>query len=354
MKTETNLIKGMGAQFNPGNRFQKSQYAREHVEAIDDWEEAERKTEYFFDESKTLVNKITSPDVGMLYSANPYQGCEHGCVYCYARNSHEYWGYSAGSDFERKIIVKKNAPALLRKFFDNKKWEPATISLSGNTDCYQPIERKMKITRALLEICLEYRNPVGIITKNSLILRDTDILQELGKLNLVKVYTSITSMDETVRRMLEPRTTSYRNRLEIIRKLSALGIPTGVMNAPLIPGINDMHMHDVLKAASEAGATSAGYTVVRLNGAIGEIFRDWLFKAFPDRAEKVWNQISECHEGKVNDSRWGDRMVGDGKFAQLIKDQFELYCRKFNLNQSRTILNTTAFRRIDNKQLSLF
>ena len=346
--------KGRGAQFNPKNKFLKGEYLQEHAEAIDDWEREKINTEYIVDDSKTLVNKVTSPDVGMMYSANPYQGCEHGCIYCYARNSHEYWGYSAGVDFESRIVVKKNAPALLRKFFENKNWEPATISLSGNTDCYQPIERKMKITRALLEICLEYRNPVGILTKNALVLRDLDIIQELAKLNLVRVFTSITSLDEKLRQVMEPRTASYRSRLKVLETMSKAGVPTGIMNAPLIPGLNDMHMHDVLKAASEAGAQWAGYTVVRLNGAIGDIFKDWLYKAFPDRADKVWHQICECHGGNVNDSRWGNRIVGDGKFAELIKDQFKLYCKKYRLNETDMELNTSAFRRLKNKQMSLF
>lgn len=348
------MEKGRGAQYNPKNKFLKGEYVQEHVEAIDEWEEEKRNTEYIFDNSKTLVNKVTSPDVGMMYSANPYQGCEHGCIYCYARNSHEYWGYSAGLDFESRIVVKRNAAALLRKFFDNKNWEPATISLSGNTDCYQPIERKMKITRALLEICLEYRNPVGIITKNALVLRDLDILKEMAKLNLVRVFSSITSLDEDLRLAMEPRTASYKSRLKVVRTLSEAGVPTGIMNAPLIPGLNDMHMHDVLKAASEAGAKWAGYTVVRLNGAIGGIFKDWLYKSFPDRADKVWHQICECHGGAVNDSRFGNRMVGDGKFAELIRDQFQLYCRKYGLNETHMDMNTSDFRRIKNNQLSLF
>jgi DNA repair photolyase len=346
--------KGRGAQFNPKNRFLKGEYIQEHPEAIDDWEQEVRKTEYIFDDSRTLVNKVTSPDVGMMYSANPYQGCEHGCIYCYARNSHEYWGYSAGLDFESRIVVKKNAPALLRKFFENKNWEPAVISLSGNTDCYQPIERKMRITRKLLEICLEYRNPVGVLTKNALVLRDLDVLQDLAKLGLVRVFSSITSLDEGLRLKLEPRTASYRSRLKVVATMAKAGIPTGIMNAPIIPGLNDSHMPDVLKAASEAGAQWAGYTVVRLNGAIGDIFHDWLHKAFPDRAEKVWNLISSCHEGQVNDSRWGNRMVGDGKFAELIRTQFHLYCRKFGLNQTEMSWNLSAFRRIKNRQLPLF
>ena len=348
------MEKGRGAQFNPKNKFLKGEYVQEFAEGIDDWEQEKRQTEYIVDNSKTLVNEVTSPDVGMAYSANPYQGCEHGCIYCYARNTHEYWGYSAGLDFESRIVVKRNAPALLRKFFENKNWVPAPISLSGNTDCYQPIERKMRITRALLEICLEYRNPVGIISKNALILRDLDIIQELAKLDLVHVFSSITSLDEDLRRLMEPRTASYRSRLKVVETLVNAGVPTGIMNAPIIPGLNDMHMHDVLKAAAEAGAKWAGYTVVRLNGAIGNIFKDWLYKTFPDRADKVWKQICECHGGQVNDSRFGNRMSGEGKFAELIRNQFKLYCRMFQLNETRIQYNTTAFRRIKNKQLPLF
>jgi DNA repair photolyase len=353
-QTDDRFDKGRGAQYNPKNRFLKGEYVQEHSESIDDWEKEARKTEYIYDESKTIVNKVTSPDLSMMFSANPYQGCEHGCIYCYARNSHEYWGYSAGVDFESRIVVKKNAPDLLRKFFENKNYQPTVISLSGNTDCYQPIERKMKITRKMLEVCLEFRNPVGILSKNALVLRDLDVIQELNKYKLVRVFSSITSLDEDLRQKLEPRTASYRSRLKVVQTFSKNGVPTGIMNAPLIPGLNDMHMHDVLKAASEAGAKWAGYTVVRLNGAIGDIFKDWLYKAFPDRADKVWNQISECHDGNVNDSRWGTRMVGDGKFAELIKVQFELYCKKYGLNQEEMEWNTEDFRRIRNNQLPLF
>lgn len=348
------FTKGRGAQFNPKNRFLKGEYVQEHIEGIDDWEQEERKTEYILDESKTIVNEVTSPDVGMGFSLNPYQGCEHGCIYCYARNSHEYWGYSAGVDFESRIVVKHNAPALLRKFFENKNWQPTPISLSGNTDCYQPIERKMKLTRQLLEICLDFRNPVGIITKNALILRDIDILQELAAKKLVCVYTSITSMDEKLRSYLEPRTASYKNRLKVVQTLTEKGIPTGIMNAPLIPGLNDMHMHDTLKAASEAGALWAGYTIVRLNGAIGPIFKDWLYKTFPERADKVWHQIEACHNGQVNDSRFGTRMRGEGRFAEIIKQQFKLYCRKFHLNETRFEYNISEFRRLKGNQLQLF
>ncbi len=346
--------KGRGAQFNPANRFLKSEYLQCQPEAIDEWEQTPRKTEFFFDDSKSLVNKVTSPDVGMMYSANPYQGCEHGCVYCYARNTHEYWGCSAGLDFESKIFVKRNAPQLLRKFFEHKNWQPAPISLSGNTDCYQPIERRMRITRQLLEICLAYRNPVSIITKNALVLRDLDILQELAALDLVHVFCSITSLDENLRQLMEPRTASYRQRLHVVESLSKAGVPTGIMNAPIIPGLNDQDMPAVLKAASEAGARWAGYTIVRLNGAIGPIFHDWLLQAIPDRADKIWNAICDCHGGKVNDSRFGNRMAGEGKFAEMIRNQFKLFCRKYGLNESKMDLNTNLFRRMKAAQLPLF
>lgn len=345
---------GRGAQSNPGNRFLPTAYDTVHPEAVDDWEVVPRRTEYIFDDSKTLVNKVTSPDVGMLYSANPYQGCEHGCVYCYARNSHEYWGYSAGLDFESRIVVKKNAPALLRKFFNNKSWIPAPISLSGNTDCYQPIERKMRITRQLLEVCLEYRNPVGVLSKNALILRDLDLLQELNSYNLVRVFSSITGVDESMRQRMEPRTATYSQRFKVIETMSKAGIPTGIMNAPIIPGLNDHQMPAVLKAASEAGARWAGYTIVRLNGAIGPIFQDWLHKAFPDSASKVWNAIKACHGGQVNDSRFGNRMVGDGQFADMIKQQFKLWTKKYGLNEHKMEWNTSDFRRIKHQQLPLF
>jgi DNA repair photolyase len=346
--------KGRGAQFNPKNRFLKGAYVREHTEAIDDWEAEIRKTEYIYDESKSIVNEIKSPDVGMELSANAYQGCEHGCIYCYARNTHEYWGYSAGLDFESRIVVKQNAPRLLRKFFEQKNYQPRVLSLSGNTDCYQPIERRMRLTRQMLEVCLEFRHPVGVLTKNALVLRDLDVLQELHRYKLVRVFTSVTSVDEDLRRKLEPRTATYKARLKMLETVSQTGIPTGIMNAPIIPGLNDHHMHDVLRAASEAGARWAGYTVARLNGAVSLIFYDWLQKTYPDRAEKVWNLICSTHDGQVSDSRFVTRMGGEGHVASLIRQQFKLYCKKFGLNQSSMEWNTADFRRIRNGQLLLF
>ncbi|QPH39289.1 PA0069 family radical SAM protein [Pedobacter endophyticus] len=350
---EKQYFKGRGAQVNPHNKFLKDVYVKEHDEGIDDWEESDRKTSFIFEDSKTIVNKVDSPDVGMAYSLNPYQGCEHGCTYCYARNSHQYWGYSAGLEFERKIIVKKDAPVLFKKFLERKGWDASTISLSGNTDCYQPAERKFKLTRQLLEIALEYKQPIGMITKNSLILRDQDILQEMAKLNLCMVYVSINSLNEDLRQVMEPRTTTAKQRLKIVEELSKVGIPTGVMVAPLVPGLSDHEIPKILKAVANAGATKAGYTVVRLNGAIAQIFEDWLKKNFPDRFDKVWHMIQSCHSGKVNDSRFGDRMRGDGNIAQMIRDNFRLHCRLNGLNVKDIILDHSLFK-VPSDQISLF
>jgi DNA repair photolyase len=346
-------LNGRGAQINTSNRFLKNSLVKEHPEGIDDWEEPNSKTTFIMGTSKSIVNKVESPDVGMAYSLNPYQGCEHGCIYCYARNSHEYWGFSAGLDFERKIIVKLDAPILYKKFLERKNWDATPISLSGNTDCYQPAERKFKLTRQLLEISLAYKQPISMITKNSLILRDLDLLQELAKLNLVSVYVSITSLDEQLRLKLEPRTTTAKQRLKVIETLSNVGLPTGVMTAPMIPGLNDHEIPALLKACANSGAKSAGYTIVRLNGVINQLFEDWLRKNFPDRFEKVWHMIQDCHNGKVNDSNFGTRMRGEGNFAEIISANFKLHCRLNGLNQERTSLNSSLFK-IPQAQLTLF
>jgi DNA repair photolyase len=338
-------LKGRGAQFNPRNRFLKNSTAKEEIESIDEWTEPNPATIYLEDHAKGIVNKVDSPDVGMFYSMNPYQGCEHGCIYCYARNAHEYWGYSAGLDFERKIIVKKNAPELLRKFLMNPKWQCVPISLSGNTDCYQPAEQKYKITRQLLEICLEFNQPVGMITKNAGMLRDKDILQEMAKKKLVSILVSITSLDEAIRRTMEPRTTTAKQRLRLIKELSDVGVRMGVMMGPMIPGLNEHEMQRIMKAASENGATFTAYTFIRLNGAIKLIFHDWLYKNFPDRADKVWHLIEQSHDGKVNDSRWGVRMRGEGNIAQMVAQQYKKYGKLYNMNAEEWRLDCTQFRR---------
>jgi len=274
------LIKGRGAQLNTPNKFfelshetdgEYLEYCEKEGEVAD-----KNKTLYLEVFPKTIVNKVDSPDVGMGYSMNPYQGCEHGCIYCYARNSHEYWGYSAGLDFERRILVKKEAPKLLEALLQKKTWKAHPIVLSGNTDCYQPAEKHFEITRQCLEVFLKYRHPVAIITKNALVLRDLDILQELAKDNLIGVNVSVTSLSEDTRRILEPRTTIIKKRLETIETLSSHNIPVNVMLAPIIPAINSHEILPMAKTVSQLGARSIAHTVVRLNGAIAEIFTDWI------------------------------------------------------------------------------
>ncbi|WP_421823877.1 PA0069 family radical SAM protein [Flagellimonas oceanensis] len=352
------FLKGRGAQKNTSNRFLKHQF-----EMRDDFlefcrlegEEAEsNKTKYIPIFPKTIVNKVDSPDVGMSYSMNPYQGCEHGCVYCYARNSHEYWGYSAGLDFERRILVKKSAPELLEAKIKHKKWKAETIVLSGNTDCYQPAEQKFGITRKCLEVFLKYRHPVGIITKNVLVLRDLDILKELNRHQLVGVNVSVTSLSEKTRRTLEPRTASIKKRLNTIQVLSENGIPVNAMLAPMIPGINSHELLPLAKAVSNHGAVSFGLTVVRLNGAIGRLFADWIKKTMPDRAEKVLHQIQDCHGGTVNDSRFGTRSKGEGKIAEQIHEMAQIARKRYFKDKSFPPLNTTLHEQYKDGQMKLF
>lgn len=348
-------FRGRGSQVNHYNRFDRYNLSQEFQEAIDEELMHDEKTEIIYTYPKTIINKVESEDVGLAYSINPYQGCEHGCVYCYARNTHEYWGYSAGLDFETKIIVKRNAIESLEKQFSSPRWKPMPIMLSGNTDCYQPIEREMQITRRILQTCLKFRHPVGIITKNSLVKRDIDIIHELSKLNLVHVMISITGTDEKLRMALEPRTSTYKNRIDTLRFLSSNNIPCGVMVAPIIPGLNNHEIPNVLEEAGNAGASSAGMTIVRLNGAVGPIFKDWLVKNFPDRADKVWNQICETHGGKVNDSRFGVRMRGEGKIAESILALFKLSREKYIKAKGKFEFNCADFNyRANKSQMILF
>jgi DNA repair photolyase len=345
--------KGRGAQINTRNRFLTNETTRENPEGIDDWTDVNLPTQYIEQESKSLVNKVDSPDVGMWYSMNPYGGCEHGCIYCYARNTHEYWGYSAGTDFESKIIVKKNAAKLLRKFLMNPKWDCVPISISGNTDCYQPAEKKYKLTRSLLEVCNEFNQPVGMITKNSGMLRDKDILQEMAKKNLVSVLVSVTSFNEELRQKMEPRTATAVQRIRTIRELNEIGVRAGVMLGPMIPGLNEHEMQRIMKEASENGARFSAYTFIRLNGAVKLLFHDWIYKNFPDRADKVWHMIESSHGGKVNDTRWGTRMRGEGNIAELVSQQYKKYCKIYGLGAERWELDCSSFRR-PGSQSSLF
>ncbi|SKC75157.1 PA0069 family radical SAM protein [Ohtaekwangia koreensis] len=349
---EDEYFKGRGAQIKTGNRFLKAEYVTEHIEGLDEPLFSAPTTQIFYETPKKIVNKVTSPDLRMMYSSNPYQGCEHGCIYCYARNSHEYWGFSAGLDFESKIIVKKDAPKLLEKFILHPDWQPVPISLSGNTDCYQPLERKFEITRGMLKIFAQYRHPVGIITKNSLVTRDLDLLKDLAQDNLVHVYISITSLDENLRRAMEPRTASGIKRLQTVEALAKAGVPVAIMNAPIIPGLNHHEIPQILKAASDHGALGVGMTVVRLNGSIGKIFEDWLRKNFPDRFDKVWHQICSLHGGNVNDSQFGRRMGGEGNYAETIHQLFTISKKKYFAGKTMPPVDLTKFRRGGN--LSLF
>ena len=338
-------LKGRGAQLNTVNRFLKQTLVTEHIEGLDEELITDEKTQVFIEHPKTVVNKMTSPDIGMSYTVNPYQGCEHGCIYCYARNAHNYYGFSAGLDFERKIIVKPNAAELLRKHFNGKNYIPASVTFSGNTDCYQPLERIYKITRSLLQVCLEYKNPVGIITKNSLILRDLDVLNELAKHNLIHVMVSITSLREDLRLLMEPRTATAKKRLTVIDELSKNNIPVGVMTAPIIPGLNSDEIPEIIKAVAERGGCTAGYTIVRLNGEIATIFHDWLYKNMPDAADKIWNHIKECHGGQVSDSRFGTRMRGEGKIAESIKQLFVMAKKKYMKGRGMPEYDLSLFKR---------
>jgi DNA repair photolyase len=351
------VYRGRGAQLQIANRFSATRYVQEYPEVLDEEPEADGRTEIIYSQTKSIINKVESSDIGMEYSANPYQGCEHGCVYCYARPTHEYWGYSAGVDFERKIIVKRFAAELIEKEITSTKWVVKPIMLSGNTDCYQPIEKKLEVTRSMLKVFLKYKHPVGIITKNALILRDMDILKELAKHDLVHVMISVTGMDEKVRQILEPRTSTYKNRINVIQKLTENGIPCGVMFAPVIPGLNNQDIPEVLRLAGLAGARSASYTMVRLNGAVGPVFKDWLLKHFPDRASKVWNQICDNHGGQVNDSRLGVRMRGQGQYSEQTRQIFQISKKRFITNNRPFEFNCEAFERKKEKplqQMTLF
>ncbi|HUH33555.1 MAG TPA: PA0069 family radical SAM protein [Daejeonella sp.] len=348
------FFKGRGAQVNTYNKFLKNRYVTDHDEGIDEPLLEDTKTQLYEENAKKIVSVSNSPDLAFMHSINPYQGCEHGCLYCYARNSHEYYGFSAGLDFERKIIVKRNAAELLESHFNQKNYAPVPIMLSGNTDCYQPIERKLKITRSLLEVFLKYKHPVSLISKNNLMLRDIDLLSELAALDLVHVSVTLNSLNEDLRLKLEPRTVTGSSRIRLIEKLSLAGVPVRLMLAPVIPGLNSDEIPTVIKAAAEAGAQDASYTLVRLNGSIAEIFIDWIHKAFPDRAEKVLHMIADCHGGKLNDSRWGTRMTGDGHIAQSINQLFKISVKRFLPERTLRPFNLDIFNPQRGKQLNLF
>jgi DNA repair photolyase len=349
-------IHGRGASWSPANRFEKLHVDVNELDVVDvDPEEGERPrraTQFFRDGTKTIITRNNSPDVGFETSLNPYRGCEHGCIYCYARPTHEYLGFSAGLDFESKIVVKTNAPELLRVELERPGWKPQVLVMSGVTDPYQPVEKELRITRGCLEVLAKYRNPVAIITKNRLVTRDVDLLRGLTNFNAVAVNISVTSLDPKLQRVLEPRTSSPQARLDTISQLHAEGIPVGVMVAPVIPGLTDHEVPKILEACAKAGAQFAGYTIVRLPWAVAPLFEHWLEEHFPDRKEKVLGRIRHLRGDRLNNSEWHTRMTGEGIFAEQIASLFEVGCRRAGLGE-RPRLCTTAFHRM-REQLALF
>jgi DNA repair photolyase len=325
-------IRGRGASWSPANRFEKLHVDVNDFDAVDiDSEEDEpprRETQFFRDGTKTIITRNNSPDVGFETSLNPYRGCEHGCIYCYARPTHEYLGFSAGLDFESKIMAKTNAPELLRAELERPGWKPQVLVMSGVTDPYQPIEKNLRITRGCLEVLAKFRNPVAIITKNRLVTRDADIFRELTNYNAVAVNVSVTSLDPKLQRVLEPRTSSPQARLDTISQLHAAGIPVGVMVAPVIPGLTDHEVPKILEACANAGAHFAGYTIVRLPWAVAPLFGHWLEEHFPDRKKKVLGRIRDVRGDRLNNSQWHTRMTGEGIFAEQIATLFEVGCRR--------------------------
>ena len=352
MPTER-YLRGRGAQINPANPFHQHVYDEDPL-LFDPDRETGLRTEYIEVYPKSILNKVDSPDIGPAWSMNPYQGCEHGCVYCYARNTHTYWGYSAGLEFEQKILVKRSAPKILEETIQKKSWKAMPIMLAGNTDCYQPAEQRFQITRQLLEVCWKYRHPVGIITKSSLVLRDLDLLRQLAAHRLVNVSVSVTTLQEELRRFLEPRTASVRRRLQTIRELSENGVPVNGMLAPIIPGLNEHEVLEMAKTVAAHGARSIGYTMVRLNGDVARIFEDGLRKTYPDRADKILNKIRECHGGRLSDSRFGTRMTGEGRIAEIIAQQVKMARKRYFEENGKAEYDLTLHERYKTAQLKLF
>ncbi len=343
-----NTPKGRGAAIQPANPYLATRCEEdlEHVANDEEYlaQPGRPPTEYLTDESKSIVAENDSPDIGFRFSVNPYRGCSHGCSYCYARPGHEYLGLSAGLDFETKVLVKFRAAALLRDFLARPSWRPETIVFSGVTDCYQPAERQFRITRACVEVAAECRQPIGIITKNALVVRDIDLLTQLAAHGAVRVALSITTLDSKLARVMEPRTSSPDARLRALRQLTQAGIPTTVMVAPIIPGLNDCEIPAILTAAREAGAESAGYTMLKLSSTVRPVFLDWLERSYPDKSPRVQTLIRSVRNGKLNDSNFGSRQVGTGNMAELIADTFRIWCAKLDYVDNRPPLNCDAFR----------
>jgi DNA repair photolyase len=345
-------VRGRGSASNPKNRFESIEQIPEPPDGDD--EISSPHTQFFADTTQSIIAYNDSPDVGFDASINAYRGCEHGCVYCYARPTHEYLGFSSGLDFESKIMVKEAAPELLRKELSSPKWQPQVLAMSGVTDCYQPVEKKRQLTRRCLEVLLEFRNPVVVVTKNYLVTRDIDILRELARYQCTGVTISLTTLDPRLCSLMEPRASSPARRLAAIRALAESEIPVGYLQAPMIPGLTDAEAPAIARAAAEAGASFAGYVALRLPFAVKTLFEQWLEHHFPERKEKILNRIRSMRGGKLNDPHFKSRMRGDGIFAQQMSDLFQLACKKAGINKRWPELATKNFRRPGTSQLSLF
>lgn len=347
------LTRHRGTPLSPSNRFETLHLEADPDSDMDPAEERPRTTQFLRDLSVSVISRNDSPDLPFRVSLNPYRGCEHGCVYCYARPTHEYLGFSAGLDFESRILVKERAPELLREELSASTWEPEWLALSGVTDPYQPVERKLRLTRRCLEVLADFRQPVGIVTKNALVARDADLLGELARHGAASVLLSITTLDPALRRVLEPRTSPVVARLAAIRALREAGVPVGVLVAPVIPAVNNHEIPAILKAAAEAGAQFASYVVLRLPHAVKELVADWLSRNFPDRRDKVLGQLEAMRGGRLNDPRFGSRMRGEGLFAEQTAQLFHAARRKVGLAERGPELCTAAFRRPGGMQLPL-
>ncbi len=335
---------GRGTTLNPANRYESLHVETDPEDAGGEGDSAEP-THFYRDTSRSVLAENASPDVGFRFSVNPYRGCEHGCAYCYARPSHEYLGFSAGLDFERRIMVKDDAPELLRATLRSRRWQPEVVALSGNTDCYQPVERRLGLTRRCVEVFLEFKNPVAVITKSALVARDADLYAALAADHAAHVMCSITTLDAELARRLEPRAASPERRLAAVRALTEAGVPVGVMVAPVIPGLTDAEIPRILAAAAEAGARSASWTLLRLAKPLDEIFTNWLAEHYPDRQARVLHRIRETRDGRISDSQFGRRMRGTGAYAEQIAALFAVAARKHGLDQPLPPLSTAAFRR---------
>jgi DNA repair photolyase len=345
-------LPGRGAASNPPNRYERLDVEWDEEFARD---LRSQRTQVYRDTSRTILAENESPDVPFRFSLNPYRGCEHGCIYCYARPTHEYLGFSAGLDFEQRIFVKLDAPELLRSHFRSPKWSPEVVALSGNTDCYQPLEKHFELTRRCLEVFADFRNPVAVVTKSSLVLRDVDLLAELATQKLVRVAISITTLDGALARRLEPRAAQPERRLEAVAKLTSAGVPVVVMIAPVIPGLNDEEIPQILRAAREAGAVGASYVLLRLPRPVDDLFTAWLEEHFPERRQRVLGRIRQCREGRLYNAEFGKRKTGTGPYANHIRELFTLTARRLGLDRPLPELDTSVFRRpVATGQLNLW